>query len=92
MMSPTKNHNPNLKISNSSLVSNKKLNQKIPSSSWGPGPGNLSQNSLKPSQHPLMTSPTKNPKFKTFQFFSLQSRRLATSFERLNSSLEKSPG
>jgi len=34
-----------------------------------------------------MTSLTKNPKPKTKKFFSLQIRRLAESFERLNSSL-----
>jgi len=31
-----------------------------------------------------MTSPTKKQKPKTFQFLSLQSRRLAASFEGLN--------
>jgi len=41
----------------SSLVSNKNLIQKIPSSSWGPGPNSLSQNGQKPTL--LMTSPTK---------------------------------
>jgi len=41
-----------------SLVSNKNLRQKIPSSSWRPGPGNLSQNGQK--SIPLMRYPTKN--------------------------------
>jgi len=36
------------------------MSQKIPSIGWDPGPGNLSQNGLKPT--PLMTSPTKKTK------------------------------
>jgi len=39
-----------------------------------------------------MTSPTKKTKSKTFQFFSMQTVRLAASFEGLNSSLAQSPG
>jgi len=48
------------KNSDSSLVSNKNLSQKIPSSSWAQGQ-NLSQNGLEPIP---LTSPTKkqNPK------------------------------
>jgi len=42
------------------------LSQKIPSCGWCPGPGNLSQNGLKPTQ--LMMPPTKNLKSKTLQF------------------------
>jgi len=38
------------------------LSKKIPSSGWGPGPGNLNQNGLKPA--PLMTSSTKKTKTK----------------------------
>jgi len=45
----------------------------------GPGPGNLSQNGLKPT--PLITSLTKNPNARTKNFFSLQTQRLAKSFE-----------
>jgi len=66
------------KDSDCSLVSNKNLSQKIPPSGWRPGPGNLSQNGLKPIQ--LMTSPTKQTMSKTFQFFSLQSQRISASF------------
>jgi len=44
-----------------------------------------SQNGLKSA--PIMTSPTKKTKSKTFKFFSMQTRRLAASFEGLNSSL-----
>jgi len=32
----------------SNLVSNNNVNQKIPSSGWDPGPGNLSHNGLTP--------------------------------------------
>jgi len=39
------------------------LSQKIPPAGWGPGPGNLGQNGLKPI--PCMTSPSKNPNSKT---------------------------
>jgi len=45
--------NKALKDSDSSLVSNKTLSQKIPSSSYRPGSGNMSQNGLKLT--PLMT-------------------------------------
>jgi len=44
----------------SSLVSNKNLNQRISSSGWGPASDNLSQNGLKPT--PLMVSSRKQPK------------------------------
>jgi len=40
-----------------------------------------------PKPIPLMTAPTKKPKSKTFQFFQIQTRRPAASFEGLNSSL-----
>jgi len=53
------------KDSGFSQVSNTILSQMIPSSDWHPAPGNLGQNGLKPT--PLMTSPTKNPKSKTFK-------------------------
>jgi len=42
------------------VVSNKNLSEILPSSGWGPGPGNLSQNGEKPTL--LMMSPMKNPK------------------------------
>jgi len=51
----------------------------------GPGSNNMSQNSQKPT--PLVMLPTKNLEPKTNNFFSLQTRRLATYFEGLNSSL-----
>jgi len=55
------------------------LSQKIPRNGWNPRLGNmLSQNGLKPTPH--MTSPTKKTKSKTFQFFSMRSRRLSASF------------
>ena len=75
--------NQKLKSADYSLVSKKHFSQKIPSSDWHLRPGNLSQNGLKPT--PLMTSPTK--KMQNLPFFSTESRRLAASFERLNSSL-----
>jgi len=53
-----------LKNSDSGPVSNINSSQKIPSSGWGPGPGNLSPNGQKPT--PLMTLPTKKPKLKKF--------------------------
>jgi len=65
------------------------LSQKIPASGWGPGPGNLSQNGLKAT--PLM-SLTKRTKSKICNIFSMQSKRLAASFEGLYSSLAQLPG
>jgi len=53
-----------------------------------PGPGNLSQNGLKPTQ--LMMSSIKKPKTKIF--FSLQTTRLAESCEGLDSSLAQATG
>jgi len=67
----------------------KTWSQKIPSSGWGLGLGNLSQNSLKPTP---LTSLVKNLKSKTLQFFSSHFKRLATYFEYLNSSLAQLPG
>jgi len=65
------------------------LSRKIPSSGWCRGPGNLSQNGLKPT--PLTTSLTKDLKSKMFDFL-LQATRLAISFELLNSSLAQLAG
>jgi len=56
----------------------------------GPDPGNLSQNGQKPT--PFTTPPTKNLKPKPKKFFSLQTRRLAKSFEGLDSSLAQLTG
>jgi len=39
-----------------------------------------------------MTSPTKNLKFKSFQFFKILTTRLVTSLEGMNSSLSQSAG
>jgi len=58
------------------LVTTENLSEIFSSCSWGPGPGNLSQNGLKPT--PLMVSPTKKPETQT-KIFSLQTRRLTES-------------
>jgi len=61
------------------------LRQKIGSCIWDPGPGNLGQKCLT-----YLTDVThKNLKSKTFL---IPTRRLAASFEGLNSSLVQSPG
>ena len=60
-----------------SIISNKNFSQKIPSSSWSPGTGNLGQNCQKPI--PRSMSPMKNLKSQTFQFFKMQTRGLAAS-------------
>jgi len=61
---------------------------KIGSYSWGLGPDGLSQKCL---NLPPQDVTHKNPKFKTFYFLKIQPRQLATSFDRLNSSLAQLP-
>jgi len=70
-----------------SLVSNKNLSQKIYSSGWCSGPGNLGQNGLKPT--PLMTSPTKkrNPKLSNFFNANYKTCRIFWGFEKLSSTI-----
>jgi len=69
-----------------SLVSNKNLGQKIPFNGWGPGPGDLSWNGLKPT--PFMTSVTKNlkPKIRK-KIFHCRLEDIFWSFEQLSSSI-----
>ena len=73
------------KDSDLSLVSNTNMSRKTPYSNRHQGHGSLGQSGLKST--PLMTSVTKYPKPKTFQCFLMQARKLAASFEDMNSSL-----
>jgi len=69
-----------LKDQDFSLISTKNLSEILPSYSWGPGPTN----------HLIYDITQKN--LKTFQIFLLQTKRLAESFDGLNSSLAQPTG
>jgi len=64
------------------------LSKIFPSNGLRPVPDNPSQNGQKPTL--FMTSPTKKQNPKPKIVFSVQTRRLAKSFERLNSSQAQS--
>jgi len=66
------------------LVSNENLVKKL---ALAVGAQGLMTSTKMPEPTPLMTSPSKNLKSKTFQFVKNQTRRLAASFEGLDSSL-----
>jgi len=73
------------KNSNCSLVSNKNVNEILPSNSLGPGPGEVGQCGLKVlylwrHSHKILTPQPKN-------FFRVQTTRLAQSFELLTRSV-----
>jgi len=71
-----------------SLVSTKNLSKILPSSVWGPWPDNFGQKGL--NLRHLRHHPQKNEIQNLKTSFSLQTRRLAKSYERMNSSLVKS--
>ena len=73
------------KDSDCNLVSNKNFSKILPSNSLGPGPGEVGQGGLKALYLWRHSQKICNPQPKNF--FQVQIRRLAASFEPLNSSL-----
>jgi len=67
-----------------SLVSNENLDEILTFNGLGPGPGDVGQGSLEVLH---LRHHTKIPQHQPKNFFRVQSRRLAVSFEPLNSSL-----
>jgi len=67
------------------LVSNKNFSEILPPNSLGPGPGKVGQGGLEVFHLRCHSQKIRNLKPKNF--FSLQTRRLAESFEGLNRSL-----
>jgi len=63
------------------------LSQKIPSSGWGPGLGNLRQNGQKPTS--LMTSPTKKNENQNLNLFhcKLEDSSSLLEFEQLSGTI-----
>jgi len=74
------------KGSDSSLVSNENFREILWPNGWALGQVAW----IKMAQKLLMTSLTKNPQPPTKNFFRVQARRLANSFQGLNSSLAQS--